>query len=286
MGNIIEVIQPEAVLNVSRLEKSDPVSDVFAGNILYNGEVNQVYLKAYAFGGETISKGDRGLLNEIVGYLICRHYRVPQPSQAFLVLVNKLSVNDLLPRATKRLRDSFDQSLIVPMFATNRMMGKSLSTLYHHNLERVVPILLRWRYRNAAIICDEMMANTDRYPRNILTLNGKDFHLIDNGKLAVEDLDRTNWRNIDLKPSRNYINYLADLDKSDIQADRRKGSNLIHEALQLCRPIHALLAECRFWIDQLAHEDDKSDWYQFLEFIESRNQAMVELLNQRYGMLL
>ena len=85
-------------------EKNDIVSDVITGNVLYKGEDIPVYFKAYAFSYPHIAKGDRGLLNEIIGYLVCHLHKVPQPEQAFFVLMPKEKLTHLWGNLNERIK--------------------------------------------------------------------------------------------------------------------------------------------------------------------------------------
>lgn len=280
---IIKTIQPSEILRVDTCEKNDIVSDVFAGNILYKGKDVPVYFKAYAYNHPHIAEGDRGLLNEIVGYLICDLYKVPQPKQAFLVLMPKESLTHLWDDLSNRIKKSYDTYDVIPMFATQRIYAKALSFRYNHSRQAVESELTKWPHFKEALICDEIMANTDRLPRNILTANSKDFWLIDNGKLAIED--GTNWQSTGLIEHNNYSNYLADLIIEDIQADSRKGNLIIQTAMEKFKGIRHIMTECEFWVDILVSDQDREIWQKFLAFLQSRDHNITNILSERYGML-
>lgn len=283
---VINTIQPSEILRVGSCEKSDVVSDVFIGNVLHKGEDIPVYFKAYGYKDPHVSKNDRGLVNEIIGYLVCNLYQVPQPEKAFLVLMPKDKLIHLWGDISERLKESYDSSDVdvIPMFATQRLYSKSLSIKYSHSMQATISQLRKWRYFKQALMCDEIMTNTDRLPRNILAANGKDFWLIDNGKLAIEE--GTNWQSIGLIQHQNYPNFLADLVLEEVQADRRKGSAIIETALSRLRNITDILPECEFWINNLVSDQDKVDWQKFLIFLRHRDDNVSQLLNDRYWMLL
>lgn len=284
MNNIvIKTIQPFDILRVDTAEKNDIVSDVFTGNVLYKGEDVPVYFKAYAYDHPHVGKGDRGLLNEIIGYLICDLYKVPQPEQAFLVLMPKESLTHLWSDLSDRIKKSYETYDVIPMFATQRIYAKVLSLRYNHSRQAVESELRKWPHFKEALICDEIMANTDRLPRNILTANSKDFWLIDNGKLAIED--GTNWQSTGLIEHNNYSNYLADLVIKDIQADSRKGNLIIQTALENFKAFRQIIAECEFWIDAFISSQDREIWQKFLAFLHSRDDNITHILSERYGML-
>ena len=280
---VIRTIQPSDVLRVDTSEKNDIVSDVFTGNVFHEGEDIPVYFKAYAYDHPHIAKGDRGLLNEIIGYLICNLYKVPQPERAFLVLMPKESLTHLWDDLSERIKQSYETYDVIPMFATQRMYAKTLSLSYSHSRQAVERELIRWTHFKEALICDEIMANTDRLPRNILTANAKDFWLIDNGKLAIEG--GTNWKSTDLIENNNYSNYLADLVIKDIQADSKKGNLIIQTALKKFKAIRQITAECEFWIEALVSDQDREIWQKFLAFLQSRDHNITHILSERYGML-
>lgn len=280
---VIKTIQPLEILRVDTCEKNDIVSDVITGNVLYKGEDIPVYFKAYAFSYPHIAKGDRGLLNEIIGYLVCHLHKVPQPEQAFFVLMPKEKLTHLWGNLNERIKKSYESADIIPMFATQRIYSKSMAIRYSHSMYAVENELRKWKHFKKALVCDEAMANTDRLPRNILTINSKDFWLIDNGKLAIED--GTNWRRAGLIDDYHYSNYLADLVIKDVQADHRKGSAIIGVASSRTKMFKDIVLECEFWIDMLASDDDKKDWKEFLKFLQSRDHNITRILSKRYGML-
>ena len=284
MNNIvIKTIQPFDILRVDTAEKNDIVSDVFTGNVFHEDKDIPVYFKAYAYDHPHAATGDRGLLNEIIGYLICDLYKVPQPEQAFLVLMPKESLTHLWNSLSDRLKKSYETNDVIPMFATQRMYAKALSLRYSHSRQAVEHELIKWTHFKEALICDEIMANTDRLPRNILTANAKDFWLIDNGKLAIEG--GTNWKSTDLIENNNYSNYLADLVIKDIQADSKKGNLIIQTALKKFKAIKQIIAECEFWVDALSSNQDREIWQKFLAFLQSRDHNITHILSERYGML-
>ena len=167
---IIQTIQPDEVLRISTCVKNVEVSDVFTATLLCKGVDTPVYLKNYS-----LEEGERALLNEIIGYLVCNTYGIPQPQQAFFVLVPKYKVLPFLKGVTQRFRDSIEHTDVFPMFATQRLNGKDLAFRYNHSMELVIAQLKHWRHYKSALICDEILANTDRLPRNILYLGDKEF---------------------------------------------------------------------------------------------------------------
>ncbi|WP_367109718.1 hypothetical protein [uncultured Psychrobacter sp.] len=276
--NIINLTLPDEVLRISTCVKNDQVSDVFTANLLCKGEDVPVYLKCYS-----IEEGERSLLNEVIGYLICNAYMIPQPEQAFIVLAPRTKFLHILPSTTERFKSIFEKKEYIPMFATQRLNGKDLAFRYHHSMESVIILLRHWRYYRQASICDEVLANRDRLPRNILYLGNKDFWLIDNGVLACDE--GVNWRKNDLKPKKNFVNFLADLYKHEIQADPRKGSAILCTSNNIEKNIRTVVSEINYWINQLSPKSDTLEWQNFLSFLETRENIRSELLTKRYGML-
>lgn len=282
---IIQTAQPEQITTIRQCIKSDIVSDVFTGTILDKGETKQMFFKAYDFDSQqqTIAQGDRGLLNEIIGYLACHLLHIPQPPSAYIALVPKNRLERLLPDTSQRLANSLGDMSMIPMFATEQVAPKALPIYHNHDQPALLSLFSKWEYFKPSAIIDEVIVNTDRFPRNIMNF-GKSFWLIDNGKLVIEQ--GTNWQAKDLKAEQNYTNYIADITRPDIQADNRKGDALIQKAHMLSSNITNIIPECEFWIELLAHQQDKADWIKFLQFIQQRYHNIANLLIQRYGMLL
>lgn len=282
-NDIIKVVQPSSIMRIDKCEKSDVVSDVFSGTVSVQGEDIPVYFKAYAYKHPYVSEGDRGLINEIIGYLVCHLYGVPQPEQGFVVFMPENKITHLKDSYSPRLKSSYSDNKIIPMFATQRIYAKSLSHTYYHSIDPIKARLRTWRYYKQSLICDEIIANTDRLPQNILTASGKDFWLIDNGKLALED--GTNWRKVGLVNHTNYTNFLADLALNDIKANDKKGISIIAETIKISKKLKEVLPECNYWIETFASQSDKKDWQTFLGFLKYRDDNISRILSHRYGML-
>lgn len=276
MKKILNLVMPYDIERIIQAKKNDAISNVLMGSLLLNNQPHSVYFKFYS-----LREGNRGLLNEILGYLYGTISNIPQPEFAGVALVPTKMLRPFYQSLTKEMQEYVDQEEALPAFFTTAVT----STQYEFHIlnDWLRNQILRWKDFNKAVVFDEVIANTDRYPRNLIHTGNNLFCLIDNGFLATEDASNPNWSYSSLQPQLNYSNQLALINQNDIQSDVRKGNRFISVAEDYFLSHQHLLPEMTFWIDHFA--TDKKDWQPFLGFLQWRTDNVNELISNRYGLL-
>lgn len=277
MEKILKLVMPYDIERIIQAKKNDPISNVLMGSLLLNNQPHSVYFKFYS-----LQEGNRGLLNEVLGYLYGTISNIPQPEFAGVALVPTKMLRPFYPLLTKEMQREVDQEEALPAFFTTA----TTSTHYEfHTLnDWLRSQILKWKDFNKAVVFDEVIANTDRYPRNLIHTGNNLFCLIDNGFLATEDNSNPNWNSSSLQPKLNYSNQLASINQNDIESDVRKGNRFISVAEDYFLSHQHLLPEMKFWIDHFA-TNNKKDWQSFLSFLQWRTDNVNELISKRYGLL-
>lgn len=275
---ILQEVMPINVERITRTVKNDPISNVLMGSLLLNNKSHSVYLKFYP-----IQLGNRGLLNEIIGYLYGTVSNISQPEFAGVAFVPTDMLKPFYKALTEDLKESAKEEAYLPAFFTESVLGHH----YKYNIltDKQRKQILKWPDFNKAVVFDEIIANTDRYPRNLIQTGINHFCLIDNGFLATENNSYPNWKSSQLYPERNYENQLALINQAEIQADARKGNRIIAAADEYFLSYNHLLPEIEYWIDLLIEDNEKQDWLAFLDFLECRTKGINSLLSNRYGLL-
>ena len=277
MKRILKLVMPCDIERIIQTKKNDPISNVLMGSLLLNNRPHSVYFKFYS-----LKEGNRGLLNEILGYLYGTISNIPQPEFAGVALVPTKMLRPFYQSLTKEMREYVDQEETLPAFFTTA--ATSTHYEFHTLNDWLRSQILKWKDFNKAVVFDEVIANTDRYPRNLIHTGDNLFCLIDNGFLATEDNSNPNWNFSSLQPKLNYSNQLASINQNDIESDVRKGNRFISVAEDYFLSHQHLLPEMKFWIDHFA-TNNKKDWQSFLSFLQWRTDNVNELISKRYGLL-
>lgn len=278
MQKKLKLVQAHDVERILRCQKNDQISDVFFARILIENQSEQVFLKLYPQ-----KSGSRGLLNEVLGYLYGTVANVPQPKFAGIAIVPVELLKPYSKSLSNSLQSVIDNETHLPAFFTKSIAGTQY--LYDYLNPWLKQQILRWKAFQKSVVFDEIIANTDRYSRNLIHDGNNQFYLIDNGFLATEDNTNPNWKASLLDPKKSFENQLANVNYNDVVADRRKGSEFILEAETYFLSFHHLLPEMEYWITNFANED-KDDWQKFLELLQYRTDNIHKLLCQRYDLVI
>ena len=150
------------------------------------------YIKAYR------PEAHRGLLNEIVGYILAHHAHLPQPDGGVISLPTA-HLRGLFPA------EELSEEEHTPCFASvdaQDILRRSTGTakvLFGDNLKELAASLKNWRAYALMVAFDEWLANIDRNSGNLLMIGLDDYWAIDHGHLLTgpawfgEDLDPDNW---------------------------------------------------------------------------------------------
>lgn len=92
------------------------------GSLLLNNQPHSVYFKFYS-----LREGNRGLLNEILGYLYGTISNISQPEFAGVALVPTKMLRPFYPLLTKEMQDSVDQEEELPAFLPRQLLAHNMS---------------------------------------------------------------------------------------------------------------------------------------------------------------
>lgn len=223
---------------------------------------------------------NRGMVNEITGWLLSHVLRLPQPGQAYLVKVPVKELSAPLPawiRGLKKQKVSHYWA-----FATAKLPAESAAIQFHRSdLPLLVEDLKNWEFLPHAIALDEHIANTDRHLNNLLRLGKANYALIDNGRLAVEDGER-NWQTSYLNANRHYTNLLSSHCWKD-NPPRGNAATVIHAGDKHADALGNVRNELVDWWRRLI--PDLVERQAFDHFITSRANSLSNLLSHRYRQL-
>lgn len=278
MKKILKLVMPCDIERIIQAKKNDPISNVLTGSLLLNNQPHSVYFKFYS-----LQKGNRGLLNEVLGYLYGTVSNIPQPEFAGVAFVPTKILRPFYQLLTKEMQKDVDQEEVLPAFFTTAVTNTHYE--FHTLNDWLRNQILKWKDFNKAVVFDEVIANTDRYPHNLIHTGNNLFCLIDNGFLATEDNTNPNWSYSSLQPHLNYSNQLASINQKEIESNVRKGNRFILVAEDYFLSHQHLLPEMMFWIDHFATDNNKKDWQSFLDFLQWRTDNVNELISNRYGLL-
>lgn len=223
---------------------------------------------------------DRGLVNEITGYLFGRALEVPQPDHAFLANIPIKYLRDTAVRlGQNHWLNSLDTGSEYPAFCTSRLDGKSAAV---HLPQAEIPLLLEdvagWINLPKAVALDENIAHADRHLNNLIRLGRKRYAVIDNGRLVNPDGE---WWSCDMLESyRLYRNRLSEHVWNHAPSDDEI-SKLIMFATQHANAYNEIADELAYWLKLLLPQDHT----EFEQFLRERATDMEWLVKSRYNRL-
>lgn len=144
---------------------------------------------------------NKGLVNEITGYLIAHACGLPQPSKVAVIKVPKQVI-------TTHFKGNFTFNGDYILGWATEETGTTPNT--HLNVGDMIKFnkcledLKRWDKLPKLLAFDNWVANQDRNTGNITIKSKNDFYLIDHGNVPVSE----KWKNSDLSISDDYVNKL------------------------------------------------------------------------------
>lgn len=228
------------------------------------------YCKIYPIG-----QTERGLINEITGYLFAHAFGVPQPEFAF---VTQLPVSVLIDIESKFGADHWllKQS-IHTIFCTTRLDGESAAIYFSAPNEELNYELSKWADLNKTVALDENIAHTDRHFNNIMRLRRNQFAAIDNGRLVSEDSE--SWTKEMLNHEHLYRNRLSE-HLWNHKPDKQIVSKMLHVAQEHLNSIKLINDELIYWIKGLISSPIEQE--AFYQFLQQRTGATPWLIQKRY----
>lgn len=222
---------------------------------------------------------NRGMVNEITGWLITHALGLPQPGRAFLVNVPMAELEKPTQAWVAELKK---QAVHYWAFATIKLPAESAALQFNHaDLPLLVDDIRRWNNLPSAIALDEHIANTDRHLNNLLRLSKANYALIDNGRLAVER-GVAHWRLTELDTNYSFTNILSSQCWND-RPEKGMASNTLKAASAHKDALGKVRAELEDWWRRLL--TNPVERIAFDNFITARAADLSILLSRRYHLL-
>lgn len=234
-----------------------------------DGKAGRFYVKIYP------KTENRGLINEITGFLLAHANGLPQPQKAAVIQLpieiippeelNKFDVieNTILGWAT-------EECGITP----NTYLKVNDVIKYNQSLE----MLKSWTFFPRLLAFDDWVANQDRNTGNITIKGNKDFHLIDHGNVPVSE----NWNIDDLIVDKHYNNKLLD-GLYEKNYPLPLSSSMINESKEHCHAFEHIKNELNKWWQVLLDEDS---YQNIMNFINIRSQRSPSRIQARTGLVI
>jgi hypothetical protein len=217
---------------------------------------------------------NRGLINEITGYLFAHAAGIPQPEIAFVAEIPIGSI----PNKPKWL-DGID---FYPAFCTKRMDAKAAAyRLPKSKIPRLIKSVQKWDHFPSTVCIDECSSNTDRHLNNLLKTGKHTYAVIDADRIAALPT-QINWTKETLNHDMLYENRLSEIIWNHKPKDKHV-SQMLSNSSAISSSFSIIEDEINYWSGMLLNIDDKSA---FTQFLNNRSSKLDFLLRQRYNRLL
>lgn len=258
-------------------------------NPVFTGEFNhpigggiQAYCKLYNPLG-------KGLINEIVGYLMTHALGVKQPEYAFVSILPKQKLKDLSKIVKASNFDWIKTNKSVLCFCTSRLDGPSAAIhlkppITERAVSSIADDVLHWDGYSETVALDENIAHVDRHFNNLLRLSKQSYALIDNGRLINEYAE--NWDISMLDSKQLYTNkILRAIDYRQCSTPTKDDiiSKSVTSAEKHLEKIKLVESELSFWLNTLLPEIEKDG---FKNFLMDRTKDVPWLLKQRFNVMI
>lgn len=238
----------------------------------------EAYSKIYPY-----DKGlNRGMVNEITGYLICHALEIPQPVRAFVGHVPLRQI--CTPDSSPLIQELAEQREYYPAFCTQRLDGRSGAfRLPGAQIPKLIDDVKAWEKLPATMAVDDHIANPDRHLNNLIRLGNQSFAVIDNGILAAPTSEGIkHWKVEHLNAFTLFRNRLCEHVFGGNPPNRTVSATL--GVAPGCSPaVDSVIDELEFWWSQLLSGEDHE---KFKAFILERTAQIEVLLRRRYNRLL
>ena len=263
------------------------LNPVFIGEFRHPAGNIEAFCKLY-------DTSKKGLINEIVGFLVAHALGISQPHHAFIIALPISSLPGFASVA-RRKKNAWMQNKTagdVICFCTSRLDGHSaaIHLLAQEGVEKLITQqeiatdVAGWDEYSSAVALDENIAHADRHFNNLLRLSKHKYALIDNGRL-INSKDET-WGCEMLDANRLYNNRLL-----SAMTHRKATTNPSTERLQDEAIVHAeqheeklknIEGELDFWLNALLKEPESTA---FRQFLTDRTKGLPCLLKRRFHRL-
>jgi hypothetical protein len=284
MPRIIQTLNEKAFVRFNNWLASDDhhVNPVFIGE--FNHPIaghTEAFCKLY-------NPLEKGLINEIVGYLITYAIGLKQPEYAFLSILPKEKLNEIAKLEKSSTYKWIREKKSVICFCTSRLDGHSAAVhlkppITEEAITGIADDVSKWNEYGASIALDENIAHVDRHFNNLLRLGKQSYALIDNGRLINEKSE--NWNLSMLNSKQLYNNRILqaiDLRKCDKPATDDIIAKSVLSAEMHTEKIKSIESEVTFWLNTLLPEIENDG---FKKFLMDRTKDTPWLLKQRFNVI-
>jgi len=236
-----------------------------------HGDARPFYVKLYP----DLAGQSRGLINEVVGYVLADRFGLPQPPKACLLRVplKKLDLASL-PKQHSWVKALAKETPTYPAFCTEAV---SKPTPWQHYGEHAAAAMTAdvraWPEHLKALAFDEIIANVDRHMNNLLRIDESHYALIDHGRLVAGD---GHWSAPQLDPALQAVNRLLYI----LYADPSEAGNGMVAAAEAATILLAGLAEVRHWSAAILRNE--AERAAFDKFLQLRTIAAPNRIADRY----
>lgn len=269
MSRVIQLLQPTDFCSFKGWVSQKNINPVFVASMrvpIKNGRApRDVFCKIYPF-----TDNNRGFFNEIVGYLMAHACGVPQPSHAYIALMD---VKDILDNnrddyLSDELISLLQAEQYYPIFCTTKIDKSETAFNFHGWTPALVNEMSKWKYLPDTLAMDNIIAHTDRHLNNILRTGKQNYHVIDNGRLIRENDDC--WQLADLDYNKDYQNKLWQFSEEHMP---KSWKNIANNIMSICsehsQAVQSCLDELNYWIKAL-YNGQQIDYNAFTDFLIKR----------------
>ncbi len=255
MNSKIEILGPDKY--IAPLEQANEGQIAFT----HAASVKWIDGRSYRFFVKLFPKSaDKGLINEITGYLTANSCNLPQPEKVAIILVPKriLAKEDL---------DHFNlhqNNYIIGWASVDS--GPTPKTLLSMDkiieFEESLSSLKNWKYFSEMLAFDDWVANQDRNLGN-MTISGKnEFKLIDHGNSPISE----KWTKEDLLSNQHYQNKMLEhfFPKN---TPKSTASEIVKSTDSHPQNFESVIFDLNRWYGEFLDHDSKT---KLLEFLKSR----------------
>lgn len=227
-----------------------------------------------------ITQGERGLINEITGYLFAHALDVPQPDNAFIAQIPVELIKKELLQKLDKSHWIFNHEMF-PAFCTTRLDGKSAGIFLNAESQDIFDDIAKWPALPQTVALDENIAHTDRHINNLLRIKTNSYAAIDNGRLVCDKSER--WTIDMLDHNKLYRNRLSEHIWHHLPEKK-----IVH-SMMFCAENHAknmikTADELLYWVKILIKKSEEQS--AFYEFLHQRTGIAPCLIQQRYQHLI
>lgn len=245
-----------------------------------NGDKIEAYAKHY-----NAQTDERGIVNEITGYLTAHALGINQPKRAFIAHVPLKRLDFKTNKKAKWLTEAKKTRQSYLAFCTQRIDGKGAGyRVPVIDMPMIAQDVGSWSQFADTVALDENIAHVDRHYNNLIRFGKNDFSLIDNGMLAVDRTISRNWTTADLSSSALYENrLLANTQRlaPSIVIDNK--SNFVKKSSRHESALNDIMPELEFWWKTLL---TPADYVAFRHFFIERTQNLESIVRKRHNLLL